>query len=209
MNKEFYIGFSRARSPLKIFSTLIRWAEAPKSFNPISWLSLYHSSHCFTLYPRNDRRPFFMVNEAAGSMVRFASEKHFLDHSLIVKVYKIEMPETIYEIMKTEGEEWAGSPYALWENVGILFVRIAHFFGGNIRNPFGQGTTALKCSEMILINTILRLPMVNESLLRSFVRIDYRLELPRDMDTFGVRDLHFICESLEKRGYIKAANSWN
>lgn len=209
MNKEFYIGFSRARSPLKIFSTLIRWAETPKTFNPLSWFKLYHSSHCFTLYPRNDRRPFFIVNEAAGFFVRFMSEKYFLEHSKITKLYLVSLPEIIYDAMKTEGEEWAGAPYALWENLGILFVRIAHFFGINIRNPFGQGKTALKCSEMILINTILRLPNVNEGLLRSFVRIDFRKELPRDMDTFGVRDLFYICEALKNREYIKGRHIWN
>lgn len=208
MEKEFYIGFSRARSPLKIFSFLIRWAEMPKTFNPLSWLKLYHSSHCFTLYPRNDRRPFFMVNEAAGSAVRFMSEKHFLDHAKITKLYLVSLPEIIYDVMKTEGEEWAGAPYALFENVGIVLVRIAHFFGFNIKNPFGQGKAALKCSEMILINTILRIPGVNEGLLRSLVRIDFRKELPKDLDTFGVRDLYFICESLARRGHIKMAVSW-
>jgi len=210
MDKKFFIGFSRARSPLKIFSTLIRWAEYPKRiYNPLTWFRLYDASHCFTLYPKTDKRPFFMVNEAAGSSVRFMSQKHFLDHSLILKLYAVELPEDLYEAMKTEGEEWAGAPYALFENVGIVLVRIAHFFGFNIRNPFGQGKAALKCSEMILINTILRIPGVNEGLLRSFVRVDFRKELPKDLDTFGVRDLCLICEALNRRGFIKLAVTWN
>lgn len=143
-----------------------------------------------------------MVNEAAGAQVRFSSEKHFLNHSIMALTYKVRLPEDLYHQMKTEGEEWAGTPYAFLENLGIVIVRFAHFFGKNIRNPFASERSAIKCSEMILINTILRIPGVNEGLIRSYVILDFRRILPKDMDTFGVRDLYYICESLAKRKFI-------
>lgn len=200
--REFFIGFSRARSLFSPVSILIRWFEYPRSKDPITWFKLFPFSHCFTLYPPNKRREFSLINEAAGNLVRFASEKHFLNHAVLGRTYKVFLPEDIYYQMKTEGELWAGTPYAFLENAGIVLVRLAHLFGKNIKNPFAKERSAIKCSEMILINTILRIPGINVGLIRSYVILDFRRVLPKDLDTFGVRDLFYICESLAHRKII-------
>lgn len=191
-----YVGLSRSKSRWKIGSFLIRFVETPRSlFNPQSWAALYHSSHAFIVYPAHSNRPFYLVNEAAGAMVRFVSQPHFDDHAQITRLYKFEFDRAVYKRIQTYGELHLGAPYAFLENAGIVLVRLAKLFGGRqILNPFGVGDRAQKCTELVVRNVLSHVVALDElplALLQERGHV-----LPEDVELIGVRDIEEILEYL-------------
>lgn len=205
--RTLYVGLSKP-CKVKIFSILIRWAESPKKlFRPATWFKLYHSSHVFTLYPAKPSRPFFMVQEAAGVQVRFMSQENFLRHSQFTKLYEFNLSKPLYDDIKTYGERFAGTPYALMENVGIALVRLLKIFGILIANPFSVGEDAQKCSEIVARNIILRMLDCNIQTLSSVLAEERGVDIPDCLDTVGVRDIEEALEMLADWGVIERKES--
>lgn len=190
-----YVGLSRPKT-FKIGSVLIRWAESPKElFNPQSWFALFNSSHVFSLFPAHPRRPFYLVNEAAGTMVRWISQPHFEDHAAILNLYRFEFDEATYRLIRTYGELHAGAPYAFAENIGIAFVRVVKLITGKtIANPFGAGEGIQKCSELIIRNIVSRVAALPQ--LRTDLFNERGHVLPSDIEVIGVRDIYEVLEYL-------------
>lgn len=205
-NYTLYAGLSRAVKSWQPICLLIRWAEAPTFF------SLFDSSHVFTVYPAHVGRPFYLVNEAAGSMIRWVSEPHFQRHSEITHLYKFKMPRDAYHRIKGFGELYAGAPYATMENLGILVVRLFKLLGMRIKNPFARGAKAQKCSELVMRTVMLEYfaltfgPDFNLKMLQMNVVNDRGYALPLDLDLFGVADLFEVFEWLKDGGYIEKIN---
>lgn len=196
-----YVGFSKHKHVWAVMSFLIRWWEFPKTWNPLTWFQIFFASHVFLIFPATKRRPFYMVSEAAGSSVRYMSQFNFEGHAVISRVYQLEFDKPTYDKMKTYSEQYAGNPYALLENAGIVISKI---FRCKL-NPFsdGDGEKSQKCSELVLRNAILRLPEVNMAYLRSIVKEDLGIELYDDINLIGVKDCHDILQSLAKRNVVK------
>lgn len=192
-NRILYVGFSRPHNPLKVGSFLIRWAES------VSWTSLFDSSHVFVVFPATPARPFYMVNEAAGQMVRWVSQPHFEEHAIVTALYRFEIPIELWRTVELYANLHAGAPYAFLENIGIAAVRVVKFFTGrNVRNPFGAGDGIQKCSELVMRNLIARL-IDSDKLTCGFYEECGRW-LPEDVDVLGVRDLREIVDYLATAG---------
>lgn len=201
--RKLYVGLSKSK-PVKIGSVLIRWAESPKKLSdPRTWFSLYHSSHVFILFPKKPNRPFFMVQEAAGAMIRWMSQFNFLDHAEFTKLYELDLTKPVYDEIKTYGEQFAGTPYAFMENLGIVWVRLCNLFGKKVKNPFPHGEKAQKCSELVCRNVILRITGMNIQTLSYVVNFERGHSMPEDLDLVGVRDMEEALEMLVDRGIIK------
>jgi len=201
-----FVGLSAPHDKHKIGSLIIRLAEAPNRniFKPSTWFNTFFASHTFIVHPAHRSRPFYLVNEAAGTMIRWIAQKHFENRAEILSLYKFEISKELYREIKLYGEKHSGAPYSFRENIGIGFVRLwALFTGKRIKNPFSQGEAAQKCSELVFRNVIM--PVLNaasfEWELSDFCRI-IELEtgeyLPPDFDLLGVRDTHVALEFLSK-----------
>lgn len=206
--RALFVGFSRAKSKWKIGSILIRWAEAPRSlFSVTSWLSLYRASHVFAVFPKTPGRPFYMVNEAAGTELRFVSQPNFEDHALVTDLYRFEFSDEVYRAIKLYGALHAGSPYAFFENVGIVWVRLVQAFTNKtIPNPFGVGERAQKCSEFVVRNIVERVMPLKTLSVEVFNDVGY--ELPADIENIGVRDISVILDYLVRKGLCVQVPVW-
>lgn len=204
-----YAGLSKANPAWKPACVLIRWAEATKTLNPLSWLRLFPASHVFTVFPSHAFRPFYLVNEAAGTMVRWVSEPNFKKHSEITHLYKFTIPSGAFFRIKLYGELAAGLPYALAENIGIIVVRLARALGIRIKNPFGTGYRAQKCSELVMRSVMKEFlhyafgPDFEVKHLAVALKRDQGYTLPVDVDVLGVADLYEIFEWLAEGGYVE------
>lgn len=200
MEKQIlYVGFSRSIVFFRIGSLIIRLAENGNSWKNLkTWFNLFHSSHVFLIYPAHRFRPFYLVSEAAGQQIRFMSQFNFEKHSLITKLYKLEVDLLMYKAIKMYSEIHAGAPYAFLENLGIAWVRIVRLIlGRSIANPFGSGEGAQKCSELIIRNVVLRIlaaQNIDLNALSIIILKDRKHELPKDIENIGVRDVYEILE---------------
>jgi hypothetical protein len=202
--RTVYVGFSKHRHAWAVMSFLIRWWENPKTWNPLTWFSLFSASHVFLIFPANSRRPFYMVSEAAGSSVRYMSQQNFEGHASITRVYQMRFAKPTYDKIKTYSEQYAGTPYALFENIGIVISRIL----GRSTNIFAGGEDRQKCSELVLRNAILRLPDMTFEKLIDSVKEECGYTLIPDLDSIGVRDVEVILDSLVRRGIIKEVSRY-
>ena len=193
-----YVGLSRHKHWWAIGSLLIRWWEQPKSWNPFTWFRLFHSSHVFMIFPANRRRDFYMVSEAAGSQTRFMSQMNFEKHATITKIYELKFPKEVYDKMKTYSEQHAGTEYATWENLGIVIAKILK----KAINPFAEKEGALKCSELVFRNCLIRLPGLTFEEIRRITFDERAVLLPADLDLLGVRDTFETLECLADAGKV-------
>lgn len=201
-NYTMFAGFSKAIPHWKPVCVLIRWAEAPKFF------SLFPASHVFAVYPSHDEKPFYMVNEAAGAMIRWVSQPHFERNAEIVALYKLKLPKLHYHRAKHFGELYSGAPYALWENLGILIVRVVNAFGFRLKNPFGKGARTQKCSELVMRTVLFEFfqsqfgDEFTVKTLQTNLMNDRGYYLPIDVDVMGVADLFEVFEWLADKKLI-------
>lgn len=206
---KIYVGLSRPKNPLKIGAGLIRFSEMPKSIlEPQTWFTVYGSSHVFLAYPAHSKRPFFKVNEAVGSGVRWVAEGFFVDHVSIQKLYCFELPEYIYRTVKNYGDLMSGAPYPMLENIGIAIQRVVKWlFRKDIANPFDNNERAIKCSELFFRALFNHEPgldilKVKEDLWN--LKGEY---LSGDIDSLGVRDTELVLDWLSEKGYCKIARA--
>lgn len=134
--KTIIIGFSRSKDINSPLSKIIRWVEKTPY------------SHVFIkVYNENFDR--HIIYQASGLMVNFMSPTIFENHSVVIKEYKVDVTnETYVDIMQFAIDN-AGVPYAIKELFGIAIVKLLKLFNINLnKNPFGDGKTTLKCSEL-------------------------------------------------------------
>jgi len=197
-----FVGLSSPHDKKKIGSLIIRWAEATHNWNPKTWFQLFFASHVFVIYPAHPKRPFYLVNEAAGTMIRWISEPFFKDHAEILRLYKFEFNEEDYREVKNYGSLQSGAPYALGENLGIAWVRLCFWFNVRVKNPFVSGEAAQKCSELALRNVVLKKLSERKFGMGKLVEVlrEKNFEFPPDIDTVGVRDIYEALEWMSDEG---------
>ena len=204
---DLYVGLSAPDDKKKIGSILIRWAEQPKTFDPRTWFKLWFASHTFIIFPAHHYRPFYLVNEAAGASVRWISQPHFEDHAEIVKLYRFKFPMLEYKALKLYGELHSGTPYSFMENLGIGWVRLVKLFTQKtVRNPFGSGEGAQKCSELVIRNVVLRFLRAKSMDIKELsvaVYNDRGYKLGTDLDSIGVLDIFEVLEYMAGQGWIE------
>lgn len=202
---DLYVGLSAPDDKKKLGSILIRWAEQPKSLDPRSWFKLWFASHTFIVFPAHRYRPFYLVNEAAGTSVRWISQPHFEAHAEIVRLYRFKFSRLQYKALKLYGELHSGAPYSFMENVGIGVVRLVKLFTGRtIANPFGSGEGAQKCSELVVRNVVLRFLKEKDLDMKDLsvaVWNERGYALGTDLDTIGVLDIFEILEFMADQGW--------
>ncbi len=209
MNERIlFVGLSAPHDKKKIGSLIIRWAEQPKELlSPSSWFKLWFASHTFIVFPAHRYRPFYLVNEAAGTMVRWIAQPHFEDHAEVVRLYKFKFDRLEYKALKLYGELHSGAPYSFMENVGIAWVRLVKLLTGKtVRNPFGSGEGAQKCSELVMRNVILRFLQpknIDLKALSILIWNERGYELPTDIDTIGVLDIYEVLELMADAGFCE------
>lgn len=206
--RTLYVGLSAPDDKKKIGSIIIRWAEQPKElFNPRTWFKLWFASHTFIVFPAHRYRPFYLVNEAAGTSVRWISQPHFEDHAEVVKLYRFEFDRLEYKALKLYGELHSGAPYSFMENVGIAWVRLVKLLTGRtVKNPFGSGEGAQKCSELVMRNVVLRFLQpknIDLKALSILIWNERGYELPTDIDTIGVLDIYEVLELMADAGFCE------
>jgi hypothetical protein len=135
------------------------------------------------------------------------SQPHFEDHAAILKLYKFNFELLEYKALKLYGELHSGAPYSFLENLGIAWVRLVQLFTGRtVRNPFGIGEGAQKCSELVMRNVILRFLRSYDIDLDALSLLIYAKEgyhLTLDVDTIGVRDIFIVLEYMADEGLIE------
>lgn len=209
VRRSIYVGLSKPKDPKKIGSALIRFSEIPKNvFSPKTWFEIYKASHVFLAYPAHAWRPFYLVNEATGSGVRWVSEPFFADHTHIVELYLFELPIEHYRAVKNYGSMMSGAPYPWLENFGIGLQRLAKWFlRKDILNPFDNNARAIKCSELFFRaffnhRTDLDFMKIKEELWN--LKGEY---ISGDIDSLGVRDTELVLDWLCEQGYCAKARS--
>lgn len=205
-----YVGLSAPHDKKKIGSVLIRWAEQPKTWNPRTWFKLWFASHTFIIFPAHRFRPFYLVNEAAGTQVRWLSQPHFESHAAILKLYKFTFSRLEYKALKLYGEFHSGAPYSFKENIGIAWVRLVKLFTGKtVANPFGSGEGAQKCSELVVRNVFARVLKSHNLDLKLFSVMLYNSRghfFPADIDSVGVLDISEGLEHMVELGWCEAVD---
>lgn len=205
-----YVGLSSPHDKHKIGSLLIRWAEQPKTLNPRTWFKLWFASHTFIIFPAHRYRPFYLVNEAAGTQIRWLSQAHFESHAQILKLYKFTFDRLEYKALKLYGEFHSGAPYSFKENIGIAWVRLVKLFTGKtIANPFGAGEGAQKCSELVVRNVFTRVLKEHGLDLKMFSVMLYNERghlIPADIDSIGVLDIAEALEQMAALGWCERAD---
>lgn len=128
---KLIIGFSKAKSPLKIGSKLIQWyLKRPYSHVYLNFYSLALSRS--------------IIYEAVGAGVRFIGLKLWSKNSVVVREYELEVSDAQMLFLRQWCIDNAGIHYGFWQNIGIV---VANLFKLS-KNPFRRG---INCSELIAI----------------------------------------------------------
>jgi uncharacterized protein YycO len=126
---KLIIGFSKAKSPYKIGSWLIR------KYLGTEYSHVYMNFHSCKF----DRD---IVYEAVGSGVRFVGIKEWKKHATVVVQYDIEISDTSYIKLMQFCIDNSGRDYGFLQNIGIVFARLFKL----TKNPFKSG---VNCSELL------------------------------------------------------------
>ena len=201
--RDIYWGSSRPSykaKPFPFVSWLIRLVETPvKDFLKGK---IHSSSHYWAWFRNEQYLGFGEISEAAGSHVRLVPDYAFKDQVVITKLFKMAVPDEAYKTAVIYSRAMNFVKYALGENIGILVVRFLLVFGYRIKNPFGRGSKAQKCTELIL-NTIILSRGLDYDQIRSAVQIMLKYKLPKDKDTLGGYDLDKVSEYMVLAKYAK------
>jgi hypothetical protein len=117
---------------------------------PLSWLIRkiqgLDCSHVYIQYTSSCGEE--LVYEAEGMQTHLVNKKNFVNSSIVVEEYEVEVDQKTFDDIKVFIERDIGVPYGWGELVGLLIKFFIHFisFGKiNIKNPFPSKDTI--CSE--------------------------------------------------------------
>lgn len=133
--KTIIIGFSRAKSPYKLFSRAIQWAQS----TPFS--------HVYTRFSW-PAAGADLIYQASHTSVNFESYEHFKTHALTVAEFTFNVQDENWHKVASFMLSELDKPYSIAEIIG-LFIRIIGFkLGLQVPNPFVNGPAAYVCSEL-------------------------------------------------------------
>lgn len=165
-NKVMYIGFSTHRG-FNIPSFLIRLFE----HTPYS--------HVYVRIPSEslDRQ---LIYEASGLKVHFNNLNNFIQHSKIIKEFRLEISDETKKKTLQFAIDNLEKDYSLKQLIGMIWVRTGKLFGKKWKNPFPSGRSAYICSE--LVAAILE-------------EIGFKIE--EDLDSIDPKDVYELMERNE------------
>lgn len=133
--KKIDIVFTKSKKKLPLGSWAIRlW----------TWKSYSHVARKLSL-PFVEKSSYFHANEGK---VNYEYETWFLKDHIVVKQYRIEVPDDVYSELSKHCWSLVGQSYGTWQNVGIILVDILKLFKLKIKNPWKHG---VNCSELLYI----------------------------------------------------------
>lgn len=142
--KKIIIGFSRAKSPWAIGSTLIQVSEK-RNF-----------SHAFIKY-EDPITGLIMVSQASHGMVHDCYIDEFLKANIIVEEYEIDCTDDQWLDFYTFNRKNQGVKYSTTQLFGLAVVKLFH-----IKLWFSNGDKEFICSEWAgRVCSILNKPMPN------------------------------------------------
>ena len=129
-----------------------------------------HVARGLTLY--DEVNMYYQANEGK---VNYEEERVFSKKHEIVKEYTIQIPEDEYLKISKACVKEAGQPYGVWQNIGIVLVKVMNMLGKNMENPWKQGKN---CSELIYTEVLKSL----------FPELDYNPNLiePKDIENIVI-----------------------
>lgn len=131
---QLRIGFSERNL---LFSKLLRWIEK----RPYS--------HCYVSYvhPITGQS---LILQAAEWNIHTVTKENFqkIHKNVIIKEYLFDVPSDL-DITNTLTfiNKVSGNPYGYRQLFGMALVKLAGFFGKNIKNPLRDGLDTMVCSE--------------------------------------------------------------
>jgi hypothetical protein len=130
------VGFSKARSKWKFFSTLIRWIEGTTfSHVFIRWNSQYLERD--------------VIYQASGSAVNFQEGKRFDSINETVYKFDILLSDSTRKKVVQFAMDQAGSPYSLKQLLGLLIAKVSKLLGFKPLNPLKDGRSSYICCELV------------------------------------------------------------
>ena len=126
--KSFIVGFSKAKSPWKIGSQVIREVEN-RDYSHV-YIKFYSKSLDRTL-----------IYEAVGSGVRFIGQEKWKNHAIEMHSYDLEISDESYIKLMQFCVDNAGEEYAFCQNLGVVIAKVFNLE----KNPFQKGQN---CSEI-------------------------------------------------------------
>lgn len=132
--KKMIVGFSRSKKFLPLASILIRFYQNT-SF-----------SHTYIKLPFKHRFPSDKILHASEGLIQNMSGTQFDKKHKVINEFEIEISDDIYFELLSVMHELAGDDYSVLQNIGIILVDIARYFGIRMTNPFKKGWN---CSEFV------------------------------------------------------------
>jgi len=131
------IVFTKSKKTLAIGSGLIRW-----------WTSKPYSHVARHIVLSGDIDMYYQANEGK---VNYEVKEIFDTKHTVVRDYEIIVDDQCYKAISRACLQQAGKPYALWQNLGIVYVDIMSWVGKTVENPWKKG---LNCSELVYRNVL-------------------------------------------------------
>lgn len=127
----------------------IVFTKSKKFFPIFSWAIMLWTGKSYSHVARKmkisflDKPNYFQASEGK---VNWEYEDYFSKKHKIVKTIKFEVTDAEYKSFNKSCWEQIGDEYGLLQNLGIVFVDIASFFGIKLNNPLKKGQN---CSEVL------------------------------------------------------------
>lgn len=118
----------------------------------IMWYDNSEFSHCAIEFRLDKLQEDVIYHSSLDSGVNFYSKLLFTEKNTIIHTYELEVEDHIYNIMMKHLVQSCGKKYAVFQNIGILFVDFAKKMGITIDNPWKFG---YNCSELVYRHVIL------------------------------------------------------
>ena len=145
--KKLSIGFSKSKKNFPICSWLIRFYQGTE-YSHI-YLRL-HTGPTGTGWYDYDQ-----ILHASEGLVQAMSEKHFDKRHIIVREFKFEIDDDLWNDIKRDAHNEAGASYGTMQNLGVAWVDFMRWaFDKRVSNPFQSGWN---CSEYLFTKAVHRM----------------------------------------------------
>lgn len=136
--RTIIVGFSRPKALFVPYSLLIR------AVDHIDYSHVYLKFH-------SDHYDCNLIYQASHVATNFYNESYFDAEEIVVKEFKIEVSDEIYDAAMKYSIDHVGAPYGVKQVVGIACQMM---FGDN---PFKDGDKSYVCSE--LVQDVMKFPI--------------------------------------------------
>lgn len=154
-----------------------------KNFPLFSWLiRLFEGTPYSHVYLKwySEHLQMYLVYHAAGSSMHFLGPARAEVELQPIREYELDVTPEMKRLMVVYCVSKAGTPYGLRTVVGIALKRLL----GTSKNVFADGEKTQFCSEFI------------SRILSTY----FHVELPKDPDSMGLKDLEGLLIKLEQGG---------